>query len=71
MILLLTVIAISTIYIFIDLVPLYKKQKWTGFFVYSVLLLFCILIALLMALNIKIPNLIEPIQKLITAIRGE
>jgi putative effector of murein hydrolase len=58
------------IFIFIDLIPLYKEKKWMSFWVYATVLGIVFVIALLLAFNIKIPSPADPLKEIIVVIWG-
>ena len=64
------ILLLSVIFVFIDLVPLYRERQWKAFWIYTVLLLLSCLLTVLIDLNIEMPSPAKPLKKLISAIWG-
>lgn len=65
-----SIFLITIVFVFIDLIPLYKERQWMSLWVYTTMLVLIFLIAVLMVLDIKIPSPSGPLKKIITTIWG-
>lgn len=59
------------IIIFLDFIPIYKNNNKREIAVYSILLLFALVISILLSLKVKIPSPSEPIEKAVNFIYGK
>lgn len=58
------------VFIFIDLVPLYKQQQWMSFWVYTIFMAIALALAVMIELKIDIPSPAVPIKNFVTALFG-
>jgi len=65
-----SVIIIGSIFIIIDLIPIYKNEEWMNFFLSASLLVVALILAVLMDLKIEIPNPSDYIEKIVTFVFG-
>lgn len=65
-----SVILIGSFLILVDLVPLYKRQEWKTFFVYSFILAVILALAVVSDYNIEIPNPTKLTEKIASFIFG-
>lgn len=68
MILVLSVAIVCTIFIFLDLIPLFREKKWLEGWIYISAIAFVLILSLLIALGIDIPSPVIPIKKAVSAI---
>jgi len=60
-----SVIFLSVIFVIIDLIPLYRKEEWSAFFLYGTLLVLSMVLAVLMDMRVEMPNPTEPLKKIV------
>lgn len=65
-----SILIISPLFVIIDLIPLYRKKEWAGFFLFGIMLVFSIVLAVIMDLRVDVPSPAEPIKRIITFIVG-
>lgn len=70
MLITLSLIVVSFIFVIIDLIPLYQKEEWVSFFLYSAILVVALITAILLDFKVEIPSPTEPIKKIVTFIFG-
>ncbi len=70
MIFILSVTIVCTIFILLDLVPIFREKKWRECWLYISVIAFVYMLTLLIALGIKIPSPVIPIKKAVSAIWG-
>lgn len=61
---------IYLIFIFVDLIPLFKKKNWKPFWIYIVILTFAFALTVAFSFNIKIPSPSYPIEVFIKYLVG-
>jgi hypothetical protein len=61
---------IYLIFIFVDLIPLFKKKNWKPFWIYTVILTFAFALTVAFSFNIKIPSPSYPIEVFIKYLVG-
>ncbi len=66
----LSVVVIGSIFIIIELIPIYKNEEWMTFFLSVSLLVVALILAVLMDLKIEIPNPSDYIEKIVTFVFG-
>lgn len=66
----LSVVIIGSIFIIIELIPIYKNEEWMTFFLSASLLVVALILAVLMDLKIEIPNPSDYIEKIVTFVFG-
>lgn len=70
MIFLIALTFIIILFIFIDLVPVFKEKQWLIFWIYTLLTLVVFVSALLIELDVKMPTPAPLMKKVVTAIWG-
>jgi len=61
---------IYLIFIFVDLIPLFKKKNWKPFWIYTVILAFAFALTVAFSFNVKIPSPSYPIEVFIKYLVG-
>jgi len=67
----LSVIVVGTFFVFIDLIPLYRREEWVSFFLYGSMLLLALIIAFLLDQRIDLPSPADPIKNIVALITGQ
>lgn len=67
----LLILLVYALFVYIELVPLYRNKQWHNFWVNACLTAISFAIALLLNFGIKIPSPAEPIKMLITSMVGQ
>lgn len=70
MILVLSVTIVCTVFIWLDLIPVFREKKWRECWVYIVIIALVYVSTLLIASGVKIPSPAGPIKKIVSAIWG-
>jgi hypothetical protein len=70
MVFVLAVTFVCIMFIFIDLVPIYKNKDWLVFWVYTSMLAVIYTSVLLTAVGVEIPSPSVPLKKLVNMIMG-
>ena len=61
---------IYLIFIFVDLIPLFKKKDWMPFWIYTVILTVAFALTVAFSFNVKIPSPSYPIEVFIKYLVG-
>lgn len=56
------------LFIFVDLVPIYRDKKWKLFWVYSIITVVSYIMIILISVDVKIPSPAPIIKKAVTSI---
>lgn len=59
-----------SLYIFGDLIPLFKQKQWKVFWIYTIILSLDFILVILTALDVPIPSPSFPMKKIILSIFG-
>lgn len=65
-----SILIIGSMFVIMDLIPLYRNEEWAGFFLSGTLLLFSLILGLIMDLRVEVPSPADVMQKIITFIIG-
>ena len=61
---------IYLIFIFVDLIPSFKKKEWKPFWIYTVIMTFAFALTVAYSFNVKIPSPSYPIKAFIKYLVG-
>lgn len=61
---------VMSLYIFGDLVPIYRKKQWKVFWIYTIIMFLDFILIVLTALEIPLPSPSFPVKKIILSIFG-
>lgn len=70
MILILAVTIVCTLFILLDLVPIYRNKQWWEFWVYLTMIAVVYVLILFIAAGVKIPSPAVPLKKIVSVILG-